>query len=75
MEREKIIELMKSANIPVGKAEVGWWELVDGVPTQIARLIALVEKETLEMAAEKLESQHVWITNTAASALIRELKI
>lgn len=57
MEREKIVELMKSANIPVGKAGVEWWELVDGVPTQIARLIDLVEKETLERAAKHFDDR------------------
>ena len=57
MEREKIIELMNSVNIPVGKAEVEWWELVDGVPTQIARLIAIVEKETLERAAKYFDDR------------------
>ena len=43
-----------------------------GLAVEFARL---VELETLERAAEKLEAQHTWITNIAASALIRNMKV
>lgn len=72
MKREKVIELLMQSGIWTDDCGDAMGRSNVGLAVEFARL---VELETLERAAEKLEAQHTWITNIAASALIRNMKV
>lgn len=56
MDREKIERLMLQVGIQPNQSECIWYEMIDGIPLQLSRLIRLVEQETLERVLMECEA-------------------